>query len=186
MNGNIQGNKRTPQRFVGREAVVTTQCLNGWLVTFLLFLPSIFACFKVWCVAQVNSILMSVALFSSFVGIFCYVTKKFYQTSVNCWFWMSWLSLHAYGDTWNKICFEWVNTMISTVNKWVHLQLRWDNGYGDGYILNGVKWLSKPLVIRIGDCLSWDFRTMHVGLFVWKVVVSKLILVTNTKSFTGM
>lgn len=25
-----QGNKRTPQRFVGREAVVTTQCLNGW------------------------------------------------------------------------------------------------------------------------------------------------------------
>jgi hypothetical protein len=84
MNGNIQGNKRTPQRFVGREAVVTTQCLNGWLVTFLLFLPSIFACFKVWCVAQVNSILMSVALFSSFVGIFCYVTKKFYQTSVNC------------------------------------------------------------------------------------------------------
>lgn len=29
-----QGNKRTPQRFVGREAVVTTQCLNGWLVVF--------------------------------------------------------------------------------------------------------------------------------------------------------
>ncbi|KAK6929571.1 hypothetical protein RJ641_005776 [Dillenia turbinata] len=26
----IKGNKRTPQRFVGREAVVTTQCLNGW------------------------------------------------------------------------------------------------------------------------------------------------------------
>ncbi|XP_068668657.1 U-box domain-containing protein 62-like isoform X2 [Aristolochia californica] len=25
----IKGNKRTPQRFVGREAVVTTQCLNG-------------------------------------------------------------------------------------------------------------------------------------------------------------
>lgn len=25
-----QGNKRTPPRFVGREAVVTTQCLNGW------------------------------------------------------------------------------------------------------------------------------------------------------------
>ena len=87
----------------------------------------------------------------SFVGIFCYVTKKFYQTSVHCWFWISWLSLHAYGDTWNKICFEWVNTLIKTVNKWVHLQLRWDNRYGDGYILNGVKWLSKPLVIRIED-----------------------------------
>ncbi|XP_040365809.1 U-box domain-containing protein 62 isoform X2 [Rosa chinensis] len=28
----IKGNKRTPQRFVGREAVVTTQCLNGWHV----------------------------------------------------------------------------------------------------------------------------------------------------------
>ncbi|XP_023541871.1 U-box domain-containing protein 62 [Cucurbita pepo subsp. pepo] len=28
----IKGNKRTPQRFVGREAVVTAQCLNGWYV----------------------------------------------------------------------------------------------------------------------------------------------------------
>lgn len=28
----IKGNKRTPQRFVGCEAVVTTQCLNGWYV----------------------------------------------------------------------------------------------------------------------------------------------------------
>ncbi|XP_020590073.1 U-box domain-containing protein 62-like [Phalaenopsis equestris] len=28
----IKGNKRTPQRFVGRLAVVTTQCLNGWYV----------------------------------------------------------------------------------------------------------------------------------------------------------
>ncbi|KAL7253557.1 hypothetical protein ACSBR1_007983 [Camellia fascicularis] len=28
----IMGNKRTPQRFVGREATVTTQCLNGWYV----------------------------------------------------------------------------------------------------------------------------------------------------------
>ncbi|GFY84466.1 RING/U-box superfamily protein [Actinidia rufa] len=28
----IKGNKRTPQRFVGREAIVTTQCLNGWCV----------------------------------------------------------------------------------------------------------------------------------------------------------
>ncbi|KAJ9176011.1 hypothetical protein P3X46_014505 [Hevea brasiliensis] len=28
----IKGNKRTPQQFVGREAVVTTQCLNGWYV----------------------------------------------------------------------------------------------------------------------------------------------------------
>lgn len=41
-----QGNKRTPQRFVGREAVVTTQCLNGWLVIFYLFLPSISNEFK--------------------------------------------------------------------------------------------------------------------------------------------
>lgn len=32
-----QGNKRTPQRFVGREAVVTTQCLNGWLACLFLF-----------------------------------------------------------------------------------------------------------------------------------------------------
>ncbi|KAJ9539803.1 hypothetical protein OSB04_026309 [Centaurea solstitialis] len=29
----IKGNKRTPPRFVGREAVVTTQCLNGWFVS---------------------------------------------------------------------------------------------------------------------------------------------------------
>lgn len=29
-----QGNKRTPPRFVGREAIVTTQCLNGWWVMF--------------------------------------------------------------------------------------------------------------------------------------------------------
>ncbi|KAL3521315.1 hypothetical protein ACH5RR_019464 [Cinchona calisaya] len=28
----IKGNKRTPPRFVGREAIVTTQCLNGWYV----------------------------------------------------------------------------------------------------------------------------------------------------------
>ncbi|XP_071707419.1 U-box domain-containing protein 62-like [Rutidosis leptorrhynchoides] len=28
----IKGNKRTPPRFVGREAVVMTQCLNGWCV----------------------------------------------------------------------------------------------------------------------------------------------------------
>ncbi|KAH7854974.1 hypothetical protein Vadar_019750 [Vaccinium darrowii] len=28
----IKGNKRTPDRFVGREAIVTTQCLNGWYV----------------------------------------------------------------------------------------------------------------------------------------------------------
>uniref|UniRef100_A0A1D1ZDR7 U-box domain-containing protein 62 n=1 Tax=Anthurium amnicola TaxID=1678845 RepID=A0A1D1ZDR7_9ARAE len=28
----IKGNKRTPLRFVGRVAVVTTQCLNGWYV----------------------------------------------------------------------------------------------------------------------------------------------------------
>ncbi|XP_038719997.1 U-box domain-containing protein 62-like [Tripterygium wilfordii] len=28
----IKGNKRIPQRFVGREAIVTTQCLNGWYV----------------------------------------------------------------------------------------------------------------------------------------------------------
>jgi len=34
-----QGNKRTPQRFVGREAIVTTQCLNGWLDIFLLLFP---------------------------------------------------------------------------------------------------------------------------------------------------
>ncbi|KAK9070467.1 hypothetical protein SSX86_010869 [Deinandra increscens subsp. villosa] len=28
----IKGNKRTPERFVGCEAIVTTQCLNGWYV----------------------------------------------------------------------------------------------------------------------------------------------------------
>ncbi|BBN04125.1 hypothetical protein MPTK1_3g02140 [Marchantia polymorpha subsp. ruderalis] len=26
----IKGNKRTPERFVGREAIITSQCLNGW------------------------------------------------------------------------------------------------------------------------------------------------------------
>ncbi|KAF5179591.1 U-box domain-containing protein 62-like, partial [Thalictrum thalictroides] len=26
----IKGNRRTPEKFVGREAVITTQCLNGW------------------------------------------------------------------------------------------------------------------------------------------------------------
>jgi hypothetical protein len=26
----VQGNKRTPERFVGKEAIITTQCLNGW------------------------------------------------------------------------------------------------------------------------------------------------------------
>lgn len=26
----IKGNKRTPEKFVGREAVVTSKCLNGW------------------------------------------------------------------------------------------------------------------------------------------------------------
>lgn len=36
----VQGNKRTPQRFVGREAIVTTQCLNGWLVTLYIFSSS--------------------------------------------------------------------------------------------------------------------------------------------------
>ncbi|MCO5612099.1 hypothetical protein L7F22_066361 [Adiantum nelumboides] len=28
----IKGNKRTPDRFVGRNAIITTQCLNGWYV----------------------------------------------------------------------------------------------------------------------------------------------------------
>ncbi|KAG9139506.1 hypothetical protein Leryth_024001 [Lithospermum erythrorhizon] len=28
----IKGNKRTPPRFVGREAIVVNQCLNGWYV----------------------------------------------------------------------------------------------------------------------------------------------------------
>ncbi|KAI5067376.1 hypothetical protein GOP47_0017904 [Adiantum capillus-veneris] len=28
----IKGNKRTPERFVGRNAIITTQCLNGWYV----------------------------------------------------------------------------------------------------------------------------------------------------------
>ncbi|CAL4943475.1 unnamed protein product [Urochloa decumbens] len=28
----IKGNKRTPERFVGRQAIVTAQCLNGWFV----------------------------------------------------------------------------------------------------------------------------------------------------------
>jgi len=26
----ITGNKRTPEKFVGKKAVVTSQCLNGW------------------------------------------------------------------------------------------------------------------------------------------------------------
>lgn len=27
---NTQGNRRTPDKFVGREAMITSQCLNGW------------------------------------------------------------------------------------------------------------------------------------------------------------
>jgi hypothetical protein len=42
-----QGNKRTPQRFVGREAIVTTQCLNGWLDIFLLISLPLSTDFKV-------------------------------------------------------------------------------------------------------------------------------------------
>jgi hypothetical protein len=26
----IKGNKRTPDKFVGKEAIITSQCLNGW------------------------------------------------------------------------------------------------------------------------------------------------------------
>jgi len=26
----IMGNRRTPDKFVGKEAVITSQCLNGW------------------------------------------------------------------------------------------------------------------------------------------------------------
>ncbi|VAI52113.1 unnamed protein product [Triticum turgidum subsp. durum] len=26
----LQGNKRTPEKFIGKEAVITSQCLNGW------------------------------------------------------------------------------------------------------------------------------------------------------------
>jgi hypothetical protein len=33
----VQGNKRTPDKFVGKEAVITSQCLNGWLVVIDLF-----------------------------------------------------------------------------------------------------------------------------------------------------
>lgn len=29
-----QGNRRTPDKFVGKEAVITSQCLNGWLVAY--------------------------------------------------------------------------------------------------------------------------------------------------------
>ncbi|KAG0573130.1 hypothetical protein KC19_VG151300 [Ceratodon purpureus] len=32
----IKGNKRTPMKFVGREACITTQCLNGWYLVRLL------------------------------------------------------------------------------------------------------------------------------------------------------
>uniref|UniRef100_M1BN06 PUB 62/63 C-terminal domain-containing protein n=1 Tax=Solanum tuberosum TaxID=4113 RepID=M1BN06_SOLTU len=28
--GDIRGNRRTPGKFVGKEAVITSQCLNGW------------------------------------------------------------------------------------------------------------------------------------------------------------
>ena len=30
VNQFIQGNRRTPEKFVGKEAVITSQCLNGW------------------------------------------------------------------------------------------------------------------------------------------------------------
>ena len=26
----VQGNRRTPDKFVGKEAIITSQCLNGW------------------------------------------------------------------------------------------------------------------------------------------------------------
>lgn len=26
----IKGNRRTPEKYVGKEAIVTSQCLNGW------------------------------------------------------------------------------------------------------------------------------------------------------------
>ncbi|KAJ6772430.1 RING/U-BOX SUPERFAMILY PROTEIN [Salix koriyanagi] len=26
----IKGNRRTPEKFVGKEAIITSQCLNGW------------------------------------------------------------------------------------------------------------------------------------------------------------
>lgn len=26
----IKGNRRTPDKFVGKEAIITSQCLNGW------------------------------------------------------------------------------------------------------------------------------------------------------------
>ncbi|XP_024389610.1 uncharacterized protein [Physcomitrium patens] len=32
----IKGNKRTPEKFVGREACITSQCLNGWYLVRLL------------------------------------------------------------------------------------------------------------------------------------------------------
>ncbi|KAG7030554.1 U-box domain-containing protein 62, partial [Cucurbita argyrosperma subsp. argyrosperma] len=31
----VLGNRRTPEKFVGKEAVITSQCLNGWLVRVL-------------------------------------------------------------------------------------------------------------------------------------------------------
>lgn len=49
-----QGNKRTPPRFVGREAVVTTQCLNGWYglfaANFLLYRSEIILYQKLICI----------------------------------------------------------------------------------------------------------------------------------------
>lgn len=59
-----QGNKRTPQRFVGREAIVTTQCLNGWLVLIQHFLIynmlvvtfiRVFLCLNMLCYFQGNT-----------------------------------------------------------------------------------------------------------------------------------
>ncbi|KAK7842579.1 u-box domain-containing protein 62 [Quercus suber] len=48
-----RGNKRTPQRFVGREAIVTTQCLNGWLDTCPLLNPSI--CYRLYVVKTLDN-----------------------------------------------------------------------------------------------------------------------------------
>ncbi|CAI5485964.1 unnamed protein product [Closterium sp. Naga37s-1] len=40
----IKGNKRTPEKFFGREAIITSQCLNGWYLVRMLDTGEVFAC----------------------------------------------------------------------------------------------------------------------------------------------
>ncbi|KAG5576837.1 hypothetical protein H5410_056971 [Solanum commersonii] len=45
----IRGNRRTPEKIVGKEAVITSQCLNGWIAK-MIFSISTDICLRLWTV----------------------------------------------------------------------------------------------------------------------------------------